>query len=121
MKKIINVDFLELIDSNYIKKIVADSTIVIDESEEEEIYFKSLIYYIIVTYSRELEKIIDKNILYINRYYWFRKFYYEYYKVKGFDAGIEQQIGMLLEDMANNISDTFDWSIIEEIHKKFEI
>lgn len=99
---------------------MTDSVIVIDKSEEEEIYFKSLIYYIIVTYSKELEKIIDKDILYINRYYWFKKFYYEYYKIKGFDAGIEQQIGMLLEDMANNVSDTFDWSIIEDIHKRFE-
>ncbi|WP_278638216.1 hypothetical protein [Capnocytophaga sputigena] len=57
--------------------------------------------------------------LYVNRFYWFKKFYYDYSKTEGNDAGIEQQITILLEEMANDLPNDFDWSIIEEIHNLF--
>ncbi|MBV7440976.1 hypothetical protein KRX57_06045 [Weeksellaceae bacterium TAE3-ERU29] len=65
-------------------------------------------------------KNLSINEVYINRYYWFKKFYYDYSKINGYDTGIEQQIGILLDDMANDVSNNFDWEIIEKIDNQFK-
>lgn len=56
---------------------------------------------------------------YLNIYYWFKGFYELYKLQNGIDAGIEQQIVILLEEISNNVVD-FDWNIFIELDQKIE-
>lgn len=58
--------------------------------------------------------------LYISRYYWLKKYYNFYKKSFGDDAGMEQQIGKLIEEMCNKFEPQFDWNIIEKVSKMAE-
>lgn len=79
-------------------------------------YLKKYLY---LTYAKNAIDEIPVETVYISRYFWFDLFYHYYKKDCGIDAGIEQQIGLLIEDMCNNIKySNFDWNILEQIHNK---
>lgn len=116
--KIVNENFFDLLDK---KKVLIE---IIDKySYNENMIFssyqwsKDLQMYLFLTYiGNDKMNVVE---LYVNRFYWFKKFYYDYSKTESNDAGIEQQITILLEEMANDLPNDFDWSIIEEIHNLF--
>lgn len=56
---------------------------------------------------------------YLNKYYWFLKFYFKYKLIKGEDAGIEQQISQLIEEIFNKIPN-MDWKHLENINIEIE-
>ena len=116
--KIVNENFFDLLDK---KKVLIE---IIDKySYNENMIFssyqwsKDLQMYLFLTYIGNDKMNVAE--LYVNRFYWFKKFYYDYSKTEGNDAGIEQQITILLEEMANDLPNDFDWSIIEEIYNLF--
>ncbi|ATA92495.1 hypothetical protein CGC56_10185 [Capnocytophaga canimorsus] len=117
--KIIGEDYFSKIDEKTFNQIVTDFGYSKELVFNSNKYSKYLHNYIILTSFPCKEFDIESK--YISRYYWLKKFYYEYSKIEGLDAGIEQQIAMLLEEMANNVSENFNWNIIEEIYKQFEI
>jgi len=71
-------------------------------------------FYFILTYGKDKIPVLSKEVLYINRYYWLKLFYHHYSVEFGKDAGIEQEIGLLLEEISNNL-ENFDWNILEKI------
>jgi hypothetical protein len=117
---IINNDFFKVSDVEYVIKNLIDKHLIrqdlIDAKFKWSKYLKNYLY---LTYAKNATDEIPTQILYINRYFWFDLFYYYYKKDYGVDAGIEQQMGQLIEDMCNNIKETdFDWNIFERIHNK---
>lgn len=65
---------------------------------------------------RYLPKYIPENkeVLFVNMYYWLNIFYRDYRFENGPDAGIEQQISGLIEEIANYNPD-FNWQLLEKI------
>jgi hypothetical protein len=105
----------------------------IDEIVKKESYSKELVYnsnnwssalknYLILTHKPTSIKNIELNELSIlmSRYYWFKKFYFEYSQSNGIDAGIEQQISLIIELIGNRFKD-FDWNEIQKIDQSIEI
>lgn len=109
----------------------------IDKSKIDEIitlgsYNKELVYgsnawsralqnYLILTHKPEMvryKEMSDLKLL-VSRYYWFKKFYHDYSQANGMDAGIEQQISMLIETVGNTIKD-FDWNELQKIDQLIE-
>ncbi|AMD85852.1 hypothetical protein SAMN05444369_1275 [Capnocytophaga haemolytica] len=116
--KIVNENFFDLLDK---KKVLIE---IIDKySYNENMIFssyqwsKDLQMYLFLTYIGNDK--MNAAELYVNRFYWFKKFYYDYSKTEGNDVGIEQQITMLLEEMVNDLPNDFDWNVIEEIYNLF--
>ena len=77
--------------------------------------------YLILTHKPSLIKNIqiDESQLLFNRYYWFKKFYHLYSRYNGIDAGIEQQISLLIESIGNKVKD-FNWSELQRIDGTIE-
>lgn len=68
-------------------------------------------------YEEELK--VTKNtsletILY-SKYFWFSRLTDRFHEIYGFDAGIEQQQFMILEEMEQRL-DTIDWNFVEILH-----
>jgi hypothetical protein len=57
---------------------------------------------------------------YLNMYFWLKGFYKLFQKENGFDAGIEQQISLLIEEISNNIPD-FDWKKLESLDQEITL
>jgi hypothetical protein len=116
--KIVDENYFDLLDK---KKILIE---IIDKySFNENMFFspyqwfKDLQMYLFLTYIGSDKMNVTE--LYVNRFYCFKKNYYNYSKTEGNDAEIEQQISMLLEEMSNALPNDFDWSTIEEIYNLF--
>ncbi|WP_427873096.1 hypothetical protein [Flavobacterium sp. MMS24-S5] len=117
---ILEEEYYANIDNSIINKIASD------HSYAEELLFSPnkwsnyLKIYLLLTHELSvIEKTKLKPIdLLLNRYYWFKKFYHNYSLAKGIDAGIEQQIFEILEQIGNQ--DSFDWLIIQNIDNEIE-
>ncbi len=57
----------------------------------------------------------NKSSIYYSMYYWFIQFKKRYVALMGPDAGIEQQGFQLLEEIDQELEESIDWGIIEEI------
>lgn len=77
--------------------------------------------YLILTHKPSLIKNIQigESQLLFNRYYWLKKFYHLYSLHNGIDAGIEQQISLLIESIGNKVKD-FNWSELQRIDETTE-
>jgi hypothetical protein len=62
---------------------------------------------------------IGESQLLFNRYYWLKTFYYSYSRNNGTDAGIEQQISMLVEKIGDSVKD-FNWIELQRIDESIE-
>ncbi|MET3029124.1 hypothetical protein ABXT06_20775 [Flavobacterium sp. UW10123] len=117
---ILEEEYYAYVDNSIINKIASD------HSYAEELLFSAyewsnyLKIYLLLTHELSvIEKTKLKPIdLLINRYYWFKKFYHNYFLTKGIDAGTEQQIFEILEEIRNQ--DNFDWLIIQNIDNEIE-
>jgi hypothetical protein len=58
-----------------------------------------------------------EDILY-SQYYWFVQFKNQYSSKIGYDAGIEQQAFLLLENLSTGLESDIDWKIIQEIESQ---
>lgn len=74
-------------------------------------------------YEEELKaarSICLETILY-SKYYWFSRLAERFYEVYGFDAGIEQQQSMILEEIDQRL-DNVDWNYVETLaHEKIQL
>lgn len=76
-------------------------------------------FYVILTYGKDMTPGLPSEVWYTSRYYYLKLYYHYYSKKFGNDAGIEQQIGKLIEEMSNDLQ-SFDWKILEQISKEIE-
>lgn len=117
---ILEEDNYDNVDDSIVSKIVNNhsySEELLFNGDEWSNYFK--IYLLLTHEPNVIEKTKLKPIdLLINRYYWFKKFYQSYSLTKGTDAGIEQQIFEIVEEIGNH--DNFDWLIIQSIDNEIE-
>jgi hypothetical protein len=119
--EIIGPEYFTGIDRIELERIVANG------SYSKELVFSSKIWsialqnYLILTHRPDLISNIQRGELHLlfNRYYWFKMFYYLYSRDNGKDAGIEQQISMLVETIGNKVKD-FNWSELQRIDKNIE-
>jgi len=110
--KIIDEDYFCKLDKNIVYELVNNFGFNKELSFSNNEYSKYLQNYIIVT--SFLTDNMDLENIYVNRYYWLRKFYHFYTLTNKKDIGIEQQISKILEEISSNVKN-FDWNIILEI------
>lgn len=55
-----------------------------------------------------------EEILY-SQYYWFVHFKRQYFIKIGYDGGMEDQSGLLIEKICNELGDAVDWELLEDI------
>lgn len=114
-----------ILKSNYFDKLDIS---LIDEITHKYSYSKELVfssfawanylkYYMLLTHLAD-DKIDELN-LQVNRYYWFKKFYYQYSKSNGVDVGMEQQLVKILETIDSKFKD-FNWDEIKKINDEIE-
>ena len=56
-----------------------------------------------------------ETILY-SKYYWFSRLTDRFHEIYGFDAGIDQQQSMIIEEMDQRL-DHVDWDFVETLHR----
>ncbi|HWO97419.1 MAG TPA: hypothetical protein VNM45_14020 [Bacillus sp. (in: firmicutes)] len=61
-----------------------------------------------------------EEILY-SQYYWFVYFKNHYFSKVGYDAGIDQQAFILMENLSNELDGEIDWELIEDIENQLKI
>lgn len=93
---------------------------------DEDVYLQSLMDgYLLLTHCPELITdhfpTISKNDLLYNRYYWFVKYKNEYCAGLGYDAGLEQQVFQLLEELEQELVGQIDWAVIKEIDEELGV
>lgn len=120
MKKLlVDKDFFESINSKLVDEILNEASYRKDLIKLNFKWSEYLKFYLILTYGNNKIQQLPNEVLYTSRYYWLKMFYHYYTLCFGTEAGIEQQIGKLIEEMCNNLKD-YDWSILEEISNKIE-
>lgn len=107
-------EYFDSIDPYAVNKTLSSVSYREDLLQLDYTWTKYLKYYLILTYGEKNIPPLTKEILLINRYYLVKRFYHHYILNFGEDAGIEQQIGNIIEEMVNELHD-FDWNILEEI------
>ncbi|MCW3072393.1 MAG: hypothetical protein JWO44_2283 [Bacteroidetes bacterium] len=112
--KILDNQYFETIAPSVVNDILESCSYNKDLIFSKYKYAEALKYYLILTYGKGKIPAVSKEILYTNRYYWLKLFYHYYSRECGKDAGIEQQIGTLIEEMANTFDD-YDWNELEHI------
>lgn len=55
-----------------------------------------------------------EEILY-SQYYWFVQFKNQYFAKEGYDAGMDQQAFLLIENLCNELDGNVDWELLEAI------
>ncbi|MBY0148932.1 hypothetical protein [Neobacillus niacini] len=55
-----------------------------------------------------------KEILY-SQYYWFVQFKHHYFLKIGYDGGLDEQLGLLIEKICNEVGEAVDWQFLEDI------
>jgi hypothetical protein len=55
-----------------------------------------------------------EEILY-SQYYWFVQFKQHYFLKIGYDGGLDDQLGLLIEKICNELGEAVDWQFIEDI------
>lgn len=114
--KILSNESFEDVDSNVMDEILKLKTYgkdLVSSPEKWSLYLRN---YLVLTHQPskvEGGRLSEMEIL-INRYSMFSKFYFGYSQNIGFDAGIEQQIQLIIEEIDSKVND-FDWNIIKEI------
>lgn len=99
------------------------NTIVHSSPASKELYqpgnewSSDLVRYLILTYGRERIPELSPEALFTSRYYYLKKFYHSYKTIHGEDAGMIQQIGGLVEEMSNALTN-YDWAILAKISKE---
>jgi hypothetical protein len=58
-----------------------------------------------------------EKVLY-SQYYWFVDFKDHYFLTVGYDAGMEQQAEILLEDLMYELGEEVDWKLVENINNQ---
>ena len=74
-------------------------------------------WYFLNEYEEELIETQNASleaILY-SKYYWFSRLTDRFYEVYGFDAGIDQQQSMIIDEMDQRL-DHVDWDFVETLH-----
>ncbi|OCA85789.1 hypothetical protein A8F94_13025 [Bacillus sp. FJAT-27225] len=61
-----------------------------------------------------------ETILY-SQYYWFVYFKNNYFLKYGYDAGMDDQVILLIENLTYELGDQVDWELIEKIHNELKI
>lgn len=115
--KILDKEFFNSIDQSVIDSIIEEAHIRKELLNLD--YSKFLKYYLILTYGIDKISSVPLDVLHTSRYYWLKLFYRFYSFNFGEDSGIEQQIGMLVEEMSNTLKN-YDWSSLEKISKEIE-
>ncbi|KAA6338454.1 hypothetical protein EZS27_013543 [termite gut metagenome] len=116
---IVNETYFNLLDGDMFVDIISNFSIRKDLIESDSKWANYLINYLILTYGKDKIPPLDIETFYTSRYFWIKLFYHYYQKECGIDVGIEQQIGMLIEEMSNTLIDSnYDWSILEQIDLK---
>lgn len=83
-------------------------------------YGKFLKIYLLLTHLYEFDEFLadlssySNEDIFINRYYWLKKFIKSYSEINGFDAGMDQQVANLLDEISCNIPN-FKWEILLEV------
>lgn len=76
-------------------------------------------WYFFDRYAEEQKDIRDmriETILY-SKYFWFSRFAERFYEVFGFDAGIEQQQFMIVDEIEQRL-DNVDWNYVQRLCKE---
>lgn len=60
-----------------------------------------------------------EDLLY-SQYYWLAKYKNRYLSIVGYDAGLEQQVLKLAEEIDQQIEAGIDWTIIEQIENEMD-
>jgi hypothetical protein len=118
---IIGAEFFTDIDKSKIDEIITLGSYNKELVFGSNVWSRALQNYLILTHKPEMVKYKEMSELklLVSRYYWFKKFYHGYYQANGVDAGIEQQISMLIETIGNTIKD-FDWNELQKIDQLIE-
>lgn len=114
-------EYFSTIDNSVINEIVLANSYnkeLVFSSYEWSDYLKN---YLVLTHMPSIIKSIqlDSLSLFMNRYYWLKKFYHNYSLTQGIDVGVEQQIVQLIEAISNQFKD-FDWAELEKIDTDIE-
>lgn len=119
---IISQEKFDEVDDKVIRDIVSANLIVENMIYGNERWGTPLKNYAILTYQPECLKGLElnKRKLHFNRYYWLKKFYYEYAKDYGADIGIEQQIFFVVE-VVGELLDNAGVDELEKIDKQFDV
>lgn len=114
--RILSSESFKDIDSNVIDEILKLDTYGKDLVLSPEKWSIFLRNYLMLTHKSN--KVADGSLseieTLINRYNMFSKFYHVYSQNVGFDAGIEQQIQLIIEEIGSKVNN-FDWNIIKMI------
>lgn len=107
---------------NEIKATALDHSISMDLILNQ-FYGYSLKVYILLTYMLpfiKLDENFTKEDIFYCRYFWFTRFAKQKEKREGYDAGINQQLVRLLEEVDyNNLQ--IDWNTIQKISDELDI
>ncbi len=87
-----------------------------EELLNDQFYGSALKFYILLSYSPVFCSEDPVRIFY-NRYYWFLTFVEKYKLKNGDNAGLEQQVFKLLEEV-DRIDSNIDWDIIEQLNNQ---
>lgn len=60
------------------------------------------------------KEVLLETILY-SKYYWFSRLADRFHEIYGFDAGIDQQQHMIVEEMDQKL-ESIDWDFVEKLH-----
>jgi hypothetical protein len=119
--EIVGPEYFTGIDRSTIEEIVTSGSYSKELVDSSKPWSIALQNYLILTHKPTLIRNIQigESQLLVNRYYWFKKFYYLYSRDNGKDAGIEQQISMLIETIGNRVKD-FNWHELQRIDQAIE-
>jgi hypothetical protein len=96
------------------------STIITIENEE----LSRLLHYFLFL-KQFLSDIVDHSgythvdVLY-SQYYWFVHFKHHHFLTFGYDAGMDQQADLLLEDLTYELGEDIDWDLLENINNQLK-
>ena len=119
--QIIGAEYFAGIDPIAIEQIVVSGSYNWELVNSTKEWSAALKNYLILMHNPGLIKNlqIGEAQLLFNRYYWFKRFYWLYSLENGKDAGMEQQVTMLIEMIGNKVKD-FNWNELQRIDASIE-
>lgn len=110
-------EILNELQLNKLIKLEKDKLVIRTDINDETLG-RFLSYYDFLTNNIiDLMERVDKDTILYSKYYWYTKYKKRYFEVFGYDAGIEQQEFMLLEELENELESGIDWGIIKNIEE----
>lgn len=105
---------MEIIKEN-IEKVLSEAGYVYKEKyPDSQLNHLYNYWYFLQEYETELAAAKTLEVVIYSKLYWFSRLADRFYEVYGFDAGIEQQQGLILEEMDWKI-DHIDWNLVESL------